>query len=137
VFCSPKNRGVAELVGVENIFTGTIVEKDGDLAIVEVNGRSIQVISDHTVGERVDALIRPENITFTLSCDPSSARNVLEGEITRMAEVGSLVRIVVDCGFPILGILTIRSARELGFGIGKRIYANFKATAIHVIGRRG
>lgn len=91
---------------------------------------------DAAVGDRVHALIRPEDITFTYSRDVRSARNVFEGRITRMTLVGPLVRIEVDCGVPLLGVLIAVSARELGFITGKRVYARFKATTIHVIKRR-
>ncbi|MBL7120180.1 MAG: ABC transporter ATP-binding protein [Dehalococcoidia bacterium] len=136
VFCSPKSREVAEFVGVENILAGVIAEKDDDLVNISVNGHVIQAISDYAIGDKVHALVRPEDVTFRLSKDPSSARNVFEGEISRMTPIGPLVRIQVDCGFPLLGVLTTRSAQELELTIGKHVYASFKATAIHIIKRR-
>lgn len=136
VFCSPQSREVAELVGVENILAGEITGKENELAIIEVNGHSIQAVSDASLGDRVHALIRPEDITFTYSRDVGSARNVFEGRITRMTLVGPLVRIEVDCGVPLLGVVTAVSAQELDLTVGKQIFASFKATAIHVIKRR-
>jgi tungstate transport system ATP-binding protein len=136
VFCSPQNREVAELVGVENVLAGVITYKEDELVTVEVNGNSIQAISELTLGEKVHVLIRPEDITFTPSRNVSSARNMFDGEIIRMTQVGQLVRIEVDCGIPLLGVLTMVSAQELGITMGKRLYASFKVTAIHVIKRR-
>jgi len=135
IFSSPKSREVAEFVGVENILGGVIIAKDNNLVTIEVNGSTIQAISDFIVGDMVQALIRPEDITFALSKDISSARNTFEGKISRITPVGPLVRIEVDCGFPLLGVVTKRSAEELGFSVGKKVYASFKATAIHVIKR--
>jgi len=135
VFCSPVSGEVAGFVGIGNILSGEIAAKDGDLAIVEVNGNSIQVVTEVPVGKKIDLVIGPENITFALTRDPSSARNVFRGRITVMTELGTLVRIKVDCGFPLFGVLTVKSARELGFEIGKSIFANFKATAVHIIQR--
>ena len=136
VFCSPQNREVAELVGVENVLAGVITYKEDELVTVEVNGNSIQAISELPLGEKVHVLIRPEDITFTPSRNVSSARNMFDGEIIRMTQVGQLVRIEVDCGIPLLGVLTMVSAQELGLSIGKRLYASFKVTAIHVIKRK-
>jgi tungstate transport system ATP-binding protein len=136
VYCSPQNREVAELVGVENVLAGVITYKEDELVTVEVNGNSIQAISELTLGEKVHVLIRPEDITFTPSRNVSSARNMFDGEIIRMTQVGQLVRIEVDCGIPLLGVLTMVSAQELGITMGKRLYASFKVTAIHVIKRR-
>ena len=135
IFSLPQNRTLAEFVGIENILTGVVVEKDDNLAIVAVDGGTIQVVSEYAVGDRVDALIRPEDITFTLSKHTSSARNVFQGKITRLTTVGPLARIEVDCGFPLLGVLTKRSAQELELAVGSEVYSSFKATAIHTIKR--
>jgi molybdopterin-binding protein len=48
---------------------------------------------------------------------------------------GPLVRIEVDCGVPLLGVLTAVSAQELDLTVGKQVFASFKATAIHIIKR--
>ena len=136
VFCSPHNREVAELVGVENVIAGVITVKEDELVTIEVNGNSIQAISELPLGEKVHVLIRPEDITFTPARNVSSARNMFDGEIIKMTQVGQLARIEVDCGMPLLGVLTMVSAQELGLTVGKRLYASFKVTAIHVIKRR-
>jgi len=133
IFCSPSNKEVAEFVGVENILSGIISQKDGDLVAIDVNGATIEAISEFSVGDKVYVIIRPEDITFTLAKETSSARNMFQGEIARMTTVGQLARIEVDCGFPLLGVVTKRSAEELNFNLGKKIYASFKATAVHVI----
>lgn len=135
IFCSPQSKEVAEFVGVENILSGVITAKDDTLATVDINGWAIQAISDFAVGDAVYVLIRPEDITFNIARDSSSARNVFEGEIVKMATIGPLVRIEVDCGFPLLGVVTKRAAEELGIVFGKKIYASFKATALHTIRR--
>jgi tungstate transport system ATP-binding protein len=135
IFCLPKNMEVAQFVGVENILKGMIVDKDDNLVTIQVNSSTVQAISGYEIGEPVYALVRPEDITFTLAKDKTSARNVFEGKITKIASVGPLVRIEVDCGFPLLGVITKRSAEELGLKVGRRIRANSKATAVHVIKR--
>lgn len=137
IFCSPGSREVAELVVVENILAGTVVKKDDNLVTVDVNGSAIQAVSDHRVGDRVYALVRPEDITLTLTRPTSSARNVFQGRISRVAPVGPLVRIEVDCGFRLLGVVTKWSAQELDLAAGKKVCASFKATAIHIIDRWG
>ena len=131
----PKNMEVAQFVGIENILKGVIEDKDGSLVTIKVNDSAIQAVSDCAIGEKVYALIRPEDITFTPTKDKTSARNMFRGEITKMTQVGQLVRIEVDCGFGLLGVITKTSAEELDIDIGKKIYGSFKATAIHVIRR--
>ncbi|MFC1979669.1 ABC transporter ATP-binding protein [Chloroflexota bacterium] len=133
IFSSPENKEMAEFVGVENILGGVITHKDNSLVTIEVDDRLIQAISDYNLGERVSALLRPEDITISLSKDTSSARNIFDGKITRTLSMGTLVRIEVDCGFPLLCVITKRSAEDLNLTAGKEIYTSFKATAVHVI----
>lgn len=135
IFCAPKNMEVAQFVGIENILKGAIVEKYDNLVTIQVNDSTIQAVSDFEIGETVYALIRPEDITFTLAKDRTSARNMFQGKVTRTTQVGPLVRIEVDCGFDLLGVVTKMSAEELGMNIGKQVYASFKATAVHIIRR--
>jgi len=135
IFCLPKDTEVAEFVGVENILKGVIVEKDDNLVTIQVNDCTVQAISDYGIGEAVYALIRPEDITFTLAKGKTSARNVFQGKITKIASIGPIARIEVDCGFPLLGTITKRSAEDIGLKTGTRISASSKATAVHVIKR--
>ncbi len=135
VFYSPKTREVAEFVGMENILGGVVLGKEGNLVTIGLNGSDIQAISEHEVGDRVYAIIKPEDITFSLSREKGSTRNVFEGKITKVTPVGPLVRLEADCRFPLFGLVTNRSAQELGLTIGKQIYASFKATAAHTIKR--
>jgi len=135
IFCAPKNTEVAQFVGVENILKGVIIEKDDNLATIQVNDTTIQAISDFAIGETVYALIRPEDITFALAKDRTSARNMFQGKIVKIAPFGPLVRIEVDCGLDLLSVVTKTSAEELGLDIGKKVYASFKATAVHVLRR--
>jgi tungstate transport system ATP-binding protein len=135
VFASPRNREVAEFVGVENIIDGTIVSSEDKVVTIDSKGRFIEAISDYATGEEVCACVRPEDITLALSPVSSSARNSFAGEITWVVSMGPLTRIEIDCGFPLVVLVTKRSAEEMGLVRGKKIYAAFKATGVHVIKR--
>jgi tungstate transport system ATP-binding protein len=135
IFFAPASMQVAEFVGVENILPGVVADKENDLAIIKVNGLEIQAITDLAQGENVNVMIRPEDITFTHTRDTSSARNTFEGRITRVIPLGPLTRIEIDCGIPLMGVVTTRSASEMELITGSRLFASFKATAIHVIKR--
>ena len=137
IFCLPYSKEVAEFVGIENILAGTVVEKEDNLALIKINGETIQAITDYPVGDRVNVLIRPEDITITVTMmkDISSARNLFKGIITRLNPVGTLVRIEIDCGFKLLTVITSKSAQELNLEVGKEVYTSFKATALYVIRR--
>jgi len=137
IFTAPKNREIAEFVGVENILSGVVVERDDILVGVKVDGGIIQAVSDLAVDEKILVLIRPEDVTLAPGKDISSARNNFQGRITRITPEGHLLRIELDCGFPLLGLITKKSADELNFAIGNEIYASFKATAVRTLRRLG
>jgi molybdopterin-binding protein len=83
--------------------------------------------------------LRPEDITLWLKEETkpshSSARNHLTGRISRLTQQGPLVRVVVDCGFPLTALITRTSAYEMGLAEGSPVEATFKASAVHLIGR--
>jgi len=132
-FISPRNREVAEFVGVENIWDGVITSNDEGAVSIDIDGKVIEAISDYPVGEKVYVCVRPENITLALTIASSSARNSFTGEITQAVSHGPLTRIEVNCGFPLTALVTKRSADELNLEGGNKVYATFKATGVHII----
>ncbi len=135
IFSTPGDKEVAEFVGVDNILSGVIVNRDDELVTVDVNGAHIQAISDYPIGAEVHALIRPEDVTLALHKDASSARNTFAGSIAKTFAIGALVRVEVACGFPLFAVVTKKSAEDLDLAVNKKIYATFKATAVHIIKR--
>jgi tungstate transport system ATP-binding protein len=135
IFSKPRSREVAEFIGMENILDGTIKACEGELAVINVNGKIIEAVSDCDIGEKVSACMRPEDITIALSRISSSARNSLEAKVTWTVTNGPFCRIELDCGFPLVALVTQRSATEMGLKKGTKIYATFKAVSIHVIKR--
>ncbi len=133
VFTAPRNREVAEFVGVENIIDGVIVSSEDKVVTIDIGAGVIEAIADYVTGEEVCACVRPEDVTLALSKVSSSARNSFGGEITWVVSMGPLTRVEIDCGFPLIALVTKRSAEELGLEKGKKVYASFKATGVHVI----
>ncbi len=135
VFNSPRNKEVADFVGVENIIDGVIALKQDEISLINAGKNTIEAITDFPVGEKVCVCIRPEDITLSRSKISSSARNSFAGEITRIVSFGALARVEVDCGYPLITLITKRSAEDLNLTKGEQIYLSFKVTAIHVIKR--
>ena len=133
IFTLPRNRKVAEFVGMENILSGTVLVNDECAITVDVGGKLVEAISDYGKGETVMVLVRPEDITLSLARISTSARNAFAGEVTRVVVSGPLARVEINCGFPLVALVTRRSAEEMGLGKGKAVFASFKATGVHVI----
>jgi molybdopterin-binding protein len=139
VFNRPVSEVVANFVGVGLVVPGRIIECEEGLALVEISpGVSVAVASDLAIGSLVFVSLRPEDVTIygdASSIVPSSARNRFAGTITRVQQIGSLYKVVVDCGFLLPALLTKQSLVELELAPGKRVGASFKATAAHLISR--
>jgi tungstate transport system ATP-binding protein len=137
VFASPSDAEVATFVGVETVIAGKVKASTSGQVIVEANGLSLEAVGDIPVGTQVYYCMRPEDITLSFSKPASvtSARNQLNGSILQMTPSGPLVRVVVDCGFPVVALITRGSANEMKLAEGQPIIASFKATAVHLIRR--
>ena len=135
VFSLPRGKEIAEFVGMENILGGVIASNEEGMVTVDIDDNVIEGISNLSPGEEVYACIRPEEITLARAKDSTSARNTFPAEITRIVLFGPLARIEMDCGFPLVALITKRSAEEMGLQTGTPLYASFKATGVHIITR--
>jgi tungstate transport system ATP-binding protein len=135
IFTMPKNREVAEFVGMENIIDGVITANEGNMAAIDVHGKTIEAITEYGVGEKVSVCIRPEDVVVAFTRMSSSARNSLAGTISWTAFSGPLCRVEIDCGFPLIALVTKKSAEELGLQKGIQVFGTVKAVSIHVIKR--
>jgi len=67
IFSSPQSQQVAEFVGIENMLPGTVVTRQENLLTINVGPHHLQAVSSHATHDQVYALIRPEDITFSVS----------------------------------------------------------------------
>ncbi|MBU4224370.1 MAG: ABC transporter ATP-binding protein, partial [Chloroflexi bacterium] len=115
VFAEPADADVAAFVGVETIVTGRVVSCQEGQIIVDANGLRLEAVGEMSLGRAVLFCLRPEDVTLWPKggAPASSARNRLTGHILRLSPQGSLFRVVVDCGFPLMALVTRASAREM------------------------
>jgi tungstate transport system ATP-binding protein len=133
IFSTPASEEIARFVGIENVLEGKVIANNDCIVDISVNNQVIYGVSSCQTGGSVNVFIRPEDVTLSLEEPSGSARNVFPGKITALVPTGQLLRVSLDCGFPLIALITGMSAGEMGLEIGRTIYASFKATAIHVI----
>ena len=63
----------------------------------------------------------------------SSAFNRLAGRVLRVVPTGAYLRVTVDCGFPLVALMTRRSIEEMELRDGAPVTAHFKSTAPHLM----
>jgi tungstate transport system ATP-binding protein len=136
VFRAPASEEVARFVGVETILDCRVLDSTGDLTVVEAAGHRVQVAQPAEPGEWVRLCLRAEDVAlFAGEPKPgaSSAFNRLAGRVQRAVGAGPHVRVTVDCGFPLVALMTSRSIQELGIAEGGVVTAHFKSTAPHLL----
>jgi molybdate transport system ATP-binding protein len=137
VFRRPADAQVAESVGVENVLSAAVVVRQGGLATVQVGAARIECVDATEAGE-VYACIRAEDVA--IACDAaehSSVRNRLPGRVLSVELDGPLARVELDCGFPLVALVTAQSAGELKLRAGDLVAAVVKATAVHLTAAAG
>jgi len=138
VMNQPANSFVASFVGMENVLTGTVVSAAGGMLTLEVSGQQMEIVGSGVPGERVVLCAHPEHVVVT-TVDPdrlTSARNVFSGTVTRIVPFGPINKVYLDCGFILVAAVTAQSLAELKLAVDSRVFASFKATAVHLF-RKG
>lgn len=130
IFKTPKNRFVADFVGIENIMSGNIEESSDGLA--KINTDSITVFAVTEKEGEVHFSIRPDEITISREKVQTSARNTIQGKVNEIIDTGSLIKLLVDTGELFTVFITRESLNELNISIGTSIWLYFKASAVHV-----
>ena len=131
VFLHPADTFVAEFLGIGNIIRGNSSTAGNITRITPVTGPSFFAASG-IVGEVV-ATLHAEDVILSGEPFASSARNCLSGTVSEVIPSGSTVRVILDVGFLLTALLTRESCRDLRLEPGSRVYATFKASAVHVI----
>lgn len=145
VFRKPASPYVAEFLGAENVFAGSVHAAAGQAPDTEESpgtGHRLlefraEGLSFLAVGSASDgaayAVIRAEEIIVSLEPVVMSARNRFRGIVSEIAELGALTRVVVEVGaVPLIASLTTQSASEMKLAVGRDVYVSFKAMAVHL-----
>ncbi len=136
IFGKPLNRKVANFIGTENLLEGVIVSGGEGTARIQVEGGEIEASTSLPLGSRVLAVVHPEEVVLSReSAQAGSARNRLRGEVVDIGMLGSMIKVTMDCGFPLVSCITRSSLEEMGIERGSELVAIFKATSVHLIPR--
>ena len=138
VFSRPADLSVAGILTVESILPGRVVKVADDLVTVAVGTTHITAM-EHDLppgATDVSVCIRAEDVILIRGeAGPSSPRNHLPGTVRALRREGPLVRVELDCGFPLVALLTKQACEELSLAPGESMIALVKAPSIHLIPR--
>jgi len=142
VFSAPVDRAVARLVGVDTIERGMVVQVGDGLATIQVGPKQLIALApSRRNGGRdgeVYVCIRAEDVMLEkrdADLSQSSARNHLLGHIRSVDREGPMMRVNLDCGFPLKALVTNQAYQNMGLRERDEIVAVVKAPAIHLVAR--
>src|SRR6266852_1498699 len=138
VFSRPANLAVAGIVAVETVQPARILQAAEGLITLAIGGARLVAIEQELPAAASDvyACIRAEDVILLKGDEArSSARNRLPATVRSVNRQGPLVRIDLDCGFPLIALLTKQACEELALAENDRVIALVKAPHIHLIPR--
>ncbi|MEM4782082.1 MAG: TOBE domain-containing protein [Halalkalicoccus sp.] len=119
----------------ETVFRGRVVERTGELGVVECDPGRLRAIVPRD-GEAVAVAIRSDAVTLTPpgetpAPEETSARNRFVGAVVGAERGESVARVRLDIGAetPLLALVTGASVEALDLEPGRTVVASFKATA--------
>ena len=137
VFSRPADVSVAHVTGVESVLAGHVVaERDGVLTVSIGPGTLAVADRDGTRGD-VFVCLRAEDVLLERGAPAAreSARNHLAARVTSVSSEGPLVRVGLDCGFPLSALVTRPARDELGLAPGAEVTAVVKAASVVLVAR--
>jgi molybdate transport system ATP-binding protein len=136
VFRRPADLGVARTVGVETVIPVRPVGRGDGLVTLDAGGMRLTAVDTGGVEGDAFACIRAEDVILERAPrEGTSARNLLSGRVAEVHPEGALVRVTLDCGFPLHALITRHACAELGLNPGETITAMVKATSVHLVSR--
>jgi molybdate transport system ATP-binding protein len=136
VFSRPVNAEVARVVGMETVVQGRVAREQEGLATIHVGSVALTAVAAPGIGSDVFVCIRAEDVTVeSVDAGETSARNHLRGTVQGLASLGALARVTIECGFPLVAVITRSALHDLRLAIGTPVRASFKAGSVHVIPR--
>lgn len=137
VFQRPADLAVAQSVGTESVVSADVVRSQDGIAELRVGEVLVHVAHPEPISAGQGFLcIRAEDVVVARHQETqASVRNQLRGTVTSVAMEGALARVFVDCGFPLIALVTKQACEELRLTPGDKVVAAVKATAVHFIPR--
>ncbi len=136
VFSRPVNLHAAEIVGVETVQPGRVTGIHDGLATVSVGDRPLKALAPDlsVTAAEVFVCIRAEDVVLARGPLPhTSPRNSLPAMVRQLTHEGPMVRIELDCGFPLWALLTPQACEELELAAGSQVHALVKAPHVHLV----
>jgi len=133
VMASPNSARVAEIIGIGNVVSGTVVANVEGLVELDCGDFVLFVASDAERGQILSARFGAETVALYASQPVGGTqRNVIRGKVTNILDRGRLAEVVVDVGRPVAALVTPGALDALEIGIGDDLWVAIKAASVSV-----
>lgn len=140
LFAHPATTSFATFLGLDTYLEGRVTNADGGVTHLALPGGAELVCGEAPDGPAVACLPPEDVVLFTEPPADHSAslRNLLPGTVTATRPAGRLLLVTVTAdGVEVAAMVTRAAFEDLGLTLGGRVFAAFKASAVHPIPRRG
>jgi molybdate transport system ATP-binding protein len=138
VFNRPANLAVAHIAGTETVLPGRVLKVADGIVTVAVGDVKLVAVAAGFPAEatEVHVCIRADDVMLTTDALPqASARNRFSATVVSVERDGPLLRVELDCGFPLKALLTPQAAAEMKLSPRAAVGVLIKAPQIHLIPR--
>ena len=135
VFARPASVAIARLLGFENLLAGRIAGETAGRFRVAVGNGCVEVAQCQAPAPScpsVTLCIRAEAIDL-LPPEPGAASNRFAARVVDLRRAGPLLRVMLDCGFPLVAYALPQTARALVLLPGAAVDARIDAEAVHLV----
>lgn len=139
VFHSPVDEDVAAFVGMDNVFRGQVLAREGNVLNLQVGKHMLRLLEKRSVDNQAVVGIRPEDVSIRgvnghayveerdLIC------NRITGRVLAIAPLGLHVRVRVDCGFEVVAVVSREVYLELGLTRGREVEVVFSGEKAQIL----
>jgi molybdate transport system ATP-binding protein len=133
VFARPVDTAVARIVGVETVQPGRVLSAADGRVTVAVGPARLAALAKGAVPAECHVCIRAQDVALTTGTELSESVNRLSGYVRAVLREGPMVRVELDCGFPLTALVPHQVWRDLAVQEGDRVAVQVNPHAVHLI----
>jgi molybdate transport system ATP-binding protein len=136
IFNRPANLAVAHIAGTETVLQANVLKVEAGIVTVAVgDSKLVAVAADFPANATAaHVCIRAEDVMLVADALPqASARNRFSATVVSLEREGPLMRVELDCGFPLKALLTPQAAAEMKIQPRAAVGVLIKAPHVHLI----
>jgi len=135
VFARPERVDVARFLGIETLIPGLVTGSASGRVQVDCGEILIEAEGGYEVGSEVHVAVGPGEIRLQDDGSPvgEADLNIVSGRVTRMFPTETHHRIEIDCGVPVVAVVSRARIREMDLEVGARVQAVFPVRTTHLI----